>query len=532
MSTPQSLIYICSGVRLDNRYEHTIFFENKTKQDMYFLEKVVKTYRAYTYLRKSWPLQVEATMEEARTWSYLFFQNGGTGKIYYYFITQVEYKNENMVELTLELDVLQSYLFDFTLQPCFVERQHTPDDARGDYVLDEGLDCGELWDCGTYDYTAIQNLCIMVLATINPNNATTTRPTPALANMYNNVFSGLKVWAVPKAKWQAWGNQLEALSEAGFLDGIVSMWMYPQALVELGGEATWADDDICKPVASFPDGGIGINAPTDDTPFQGYVPKNNKLYTFPYNFLYVTNNAGNSAIYRYERFTNPNAPTFNLYGTVSPDGGVILAPRKYNGVEVNFDNRLVLGNYPTCAWDSDTYKMWLAQNQNQLNVAGLEGAVKVVAGIGAGVAGALTGNVAGGMGGVVSAMSGVSQIAGLVAQNKDMQVQPPQSRGAFSATANITAGKQTFSFYHKCLTSSAAKIIDGYLTMYGYKLNSLRTPSINARPAFTYVKTIGCKVVANLCSEDVTKIEAIFDRGITWWKNGDKICDYSQDNSV
>ena len=34
----------------------------------------------------------------------------------------------------------------------------------------------------------------------------------------------------------------------------------------------------------------------------GYAPRNNKLLSYPYNFLYVTNNQGNSAIYRWEFF--------------------------------------------------------------------------------------------------------------------------------------------------------------------------------------------------------------------------------------
>ena len=130
MSTPQSTIYICSGVRLDNRYEHSIYFTSSTAQQEFFAGKVVKTFSAYSYLRKSWPLQVQATMEEAKTWSYLYFYNGTGQKVYYYFITGVEYKNENTVELSLELDVIQTYMKEIRsgLLPCYVERQHTESD--------------------------------------------------------------------------------------------------------------------------------------------------------------------------------------------------------------------------------------------------------------------------------------------------------------------------------------------------------------------------------------------------------------------
>ena len=227
MSTPQSIINICSGVRLDNRYDHTIHFGSVSAQRNYFAGKVVKTFPAYSYLRKSWPIQVEATMEQAKTWSYLFFQNG-TGKYYYYFITQVEYKNDNMVELTLELDVMQTYMFDYTRLPCFVERQHVSSDGIGEHTVDEGLDVGELVSNGATNIDP-GNLCIMVMSTINPNVADGS--SPALPYMYNRVFSGVKIWAIAPTRWTEWGNKLDALNEAGQTAAIIAMWMYPMQLV-------------------------------------------------------------------------------------------------------------------------------------------------------------------------------------------------------------------------------------------------------------------------------------------------------------
>ena len=201
MSAPQSIIHICTGVRLDNRYEHSIYFEDATAQQEYFAGKVVRTFSAYSYVRKSWPLQVQATMEQARKWSYLYFKNTESGKIYYYFINQIEYKNDRMVELTLELDVIQTYLFDFEMLQCFVERQHTETDKVGEHTLDEGLDVGELMESGAENWSGLNDMCILILSTINPNYADTENPVDALGYMYDGVFSGLSVWAVDSAKW-------------------------------------------------------------------------------------------------------------------------------------------------------------------------------------------------------------------------------------------------------------------------------------------------------------------------------------------
>lgn len=537
MSAPQSVIYICSGVRLDPRYVHTVYFANQAAQVNYFASKVVKSFAAYTYLRKNWPLQVEATMEQAKTWSYLYFYNGTSGKYYYYFITQVQYKNDNTVELTLELDVLQTYLFDFSLKQCFVERQHVVNDYIGRNTIDEGLEIGELKDVKIEHWSSLTDMCILVMATFNPNYADTTTPVPALAYNYNGVFSGVKIWAVNSEHWQQWGSKLDDLSEAGFLDGIIAMWMYPKELVVLGGEDAWDSGSLCKVV-----NGVSTSKTFNFAPnlnqLDGYTPSNAKLFCYPYNMLYVTNNNGGAATYRFERFPDTEldgfSAKFSVYGCASPDGTIRISPVSYNLKDGasggNYDHGLVLGGFPSCAWDADVYKMWLAQNQNQHAYTMATGGITAVAGIGTALASAATGNVVGAVGGLAAGASGLQQISGLVAQKADMAIQPPQARGNLSSNVNVAVGRHTFSFYQKCVTYEQARVIDDYFTMYGYRINRVQTPNIHARQNWTYVKTVGCTIQANMCTEDVLKIESIFDNGITWWTDGDQIGLYSRAN--
>lgn len=534
MSAPQSTINICSGVRLNSRYEHSIYFASASAQLAYFAGKVVKSYTAYTFLRKSWPLKVEATMEQAKTWNYLYFQNSASGKVYYYFINNVEYVNDSTVELALELDVLQTYFFDYSLLTSFVERQHVEDDTVGLHTLDEGLELGEFIVNKTEDATNLNDLCILVLSSVNVNGTTEETVYNTFSYVYNNVFSGLTVYAVDmEESWQEWGDQLDTLSGLGKVDGIVSMWMYPKYLVALGGEGYWGDEQLAKVVRGVENATKTIDGRPSTV--DGYTPKNNKLLCYPYNFLYVTNNNGGGAAFRYERFANPNRLVFDLVGALSPDAGVKAYPRNYNrtdGVsEAAFDEGLSIGAYPTCSWDADTYKIWMAQNQNTHAVAAGSGALAVAAGVGTAIASAAMGNVMGAVGGLGSAVGGGMQIANLVAAQKDAEIQPPQSRGTYSANINISQDKQTFSFLYKSVRAEYAEIIDKYFTMYGYKVNKYKVPNIHAREAFTYVKTVGCHIKGNLCNEDTTKIESIFDSGITFWTSGDNVCNYAQSNN-
>lgn len=542
MSTPQSTIYICSGVRLDARYDHSIYFASAQDQREYFAGKVVKTFPAYSYLRKSWPLQVQATMEQAKTWSYLYFRNG-SGKYYYYFINQIEYKNDNMVELSLELDVIQTYLFDFTLLPSFIERQHVISDNIGEHTVDEGLDVGELTVNGTSTIDA-GKLCILVMCTINPNVTNENQVTEALPYMYNRVFSGVKIWAVNPDRWQDWGNQLSKLNEIGQIESITSMWMYPMQLVELGGESTWSDAELAKPVekaTGIADPLLTYSIPKQISKVDGYTPKNKKLLCYPYNFAYCTNNEGSHAVYRYERFDPDTVKMyFVLTGSLTPGGGVHMTPKSYDGLTNNYNAGMNLTGFPTCAWNSDIYKLWLAQNQGQQAVNLLTGGLKVAGGVGAAIAsGAMTATgvgavpgVAGVGAGLATAASGAQQIAGMLAQRHDQDIVPPQANGSFSSSVNITDNQLGFTFYYKSVTAETARILDDYFTMYGYKINRVQTPNIHARKSFTYVKTVGCNMQGDLCNEDLIRIQAIFDKGVTFWVNGDRIADYSQDNPV
>ena len=71
MSTPMTQVNICAGVRLDNRYQHTIFFASQAEQLEYFAGKVVRSFPAYSHHRRNWELKVEATVQVAQGWMIL-----------------------------------------------------------------------------------------------------------------------------------------------------------------------------------------------------------------------------------------------------------------------------------------------------------------------------------------------------------------------------------------------------------------------------------------------------------------------------
>lgn len=522
MSNPQTTIYLCSGVRLNNDYQHTIWFGSQTEQLNYFSSKVKKTLTNYTYVRKSWTLKVEATMETARTWNYLYFRNG-SGKYYFYFINNIEYINDNTVELFIEMDVMQTYLTDYHLSECFVEREHSATDEVGDNIIEEGLEVGEIDTYSVEEITDLNSMCILILSTLNLVATTEETKVTALGGMYDNVYCGMSVYACNVSDALKLSEKIVELDTWGYSECIFNIWMYPKSLVQLAPGYTWESTSLLKHVYQTTPIEYAISRNTQLK--KSYTPKNKKLLTHPYNFLYVSNNVGGCAVFKYEYFTNPETVTFRISGSISPEGATKLMPTAYKcGFMENVEEGLSGAPYPCCAWNSDTYKLWLAQNQNAQKMGYVSSGVSMVGG----VISMATGNVIGGAGMVVG---GMVNIANTIAQKKDMEVQPPQAKGNHSGSVNLANGFPLFTIYRKCIDTERAKIIDDFFTMFGYKTLRVKVPNRKVRESFTYTKTQNCHATGNLCTDDLRKIESIYNNGVTFWVNGDSIGNYTLSNN-
>lgn len=527
MSTPATTIYVCSGVLLTNDYLHTIWFDDSSAQLAYFQSKAVKTFTNYSYVRKSWSLKVESTLEQARSWNYLFFRNG-TGKWYYYFITNVEYVNDHTVELFLEMDVMQTYLHEYTLHKCFVEREHSATDGVGDNILEEGLEVGE-YITNEKTNVDMQELCVVVLSTVDLTKLTaqSTETIPAVGAMYDGVYSGLHAYSYPvgdEVSVNSFGLTFRYLDNLGASDAIIAMWMYPKNLLNTNDVEGSLFNDVtgCGTLSYL----IERNSSVD-----GYTPRNKKLLTYPYNFMYVSNNAGGGATYHYEKFGDPSTCQLRIAGCLSPEGSTKLYPISYKDVIVNYDEGIIGASYPTCAWNQDVYKLWLAQNQNKQNVQMLTAGASIVGGTAMLLGGIATGG-ASALAGAGMLAGGVSSVANMLAERADREIQPPQSKGSYSAGLNVATEHQTFTIMKKSVDAYHAKILDQFFDLYGYKTHLVKVPNRKVRKNWTYTKTIGCHVSGNLCNEDLRKIQSIYDNGVTFWVNGDSIGDYGLSNTT
>ena len=142
---PNSTVFILSGIPINKNYQHTIYFDDANAQYNYFKKHVKKTFTGVSYQRekRGW-MRVECSADELYNCNYIMYQNTAyNNKWFYAFIDSVEFVNNVTCEVTFTLDVMQTWFFDYTLQACFVDREHVADDTIFTHTVPENIGYGE-----------------------------------------------------------------------------------------------------------------------------------------------------------------------------------------------------------------------------------------------------------------------------------------------------------------------------------------------------------------------------------------------------
>lgn len=146
---PNTDIILLRNVPLDNTYTDTLYFSNATEQFNHFYYTSTyakKVFANNTYQRiNSGVMRLEVSADEIYNYNYMMFRNTNYGsKWFYAFITSVEYHNNAVAEIRYEIDVMQTYFFDYELEQCYVDRETSATDNVGENILDEPIELGPI----------------------------------------------------------------------------------------------------------------------------------------------------------------------------------------------------------------------------------------------------------------------------------------------------------------------------------------------------------------------------------------------------
>lgn len=609
-------------------------------------------------------IRVPVAFKRARQYNYVAFINadyGYEGKWYYAFVDYAEYLNNNVTLLHISLDYMQTYLLDFDVLPSLVEREHTKTDKYGEHIVPEGLEIGDpilnhsLRRIGSstpinpngYIPTHFMDKFGYVVFTVKDVKkwSESESSSPSLDDFkggttINNITYPYQVLICPDAE-----GLVDCLFAANFhssADAVVAVFTYPLSLIDWEHCVHFLENRravvprLCACGVLYDDKTLGYTVtkspkttesisfqyirhigqqPTtvnvrdalyvplareETTGIDGYVPFNNKLYSAPFSYFEISDNAGHCCVIRQELFSPTANLVFQVFGNLGANPTVMLAPLNYRklykqGEDLpDYESGLVSTDiFDIIPWTTDRYQQWLVANGGKLALAVAGGAISMVNP----VLGATIGSVAistmdtsgqreqsvqvqnRGAGGrfasgthtetqmtdipsshinttkrvrtgkVEAAMgvaSGLVSTASVLADIGAHATLPLQVNGQINNGSLNTSVKDSHlaDFFIRLYTvrNDYAKRIDNFFSRYGYAVNEFKIPNVFdnvdgvPRPRWNYVKTTDVKVVAKtdhyFDADAEENIEAIINRGITFWNPSVTIGDYTQTAAV
>lgn len=527
--TPSSHLKLLKcEIEIDNKNQLT--FANAIAQYNYFNSLNKLEVDNFTYLRKDNVIRYNAHIDSIIQYNYVMYQNTNySNKWFYAFITKMEYVSDTLTFIYIKEDPFQTWQFDLTYKRCFVEREHTNDDGIGKNTIDEGLELGEFVANSQVVYNNFNTKATCIGYTKKPSGT-------FYYSYMGTLFSGVEYQAF---QMNSEGNDLlknflDSMVSNGLADNIVAIFQIPEAFVPIAtGSNNWmsyifgSDNNslIHSYIYTFVRGGS----------IDGYTPKNNKLLVSPYNYLMVDNGAGNFATYQYELFQDSPNISFTIRGIVCPGCSITLIPHNYKLKKAatdpenyqNYAEQLNMGKLGICAWTTDAYTNWLAQNSFNIDSSNLISIGSILVG------GAMVASGAGAIAGGGMIAGGIGGIYNNVKQEHQAHFLPNNLQGNLNGGDIMSAiSKVNYTFYNMSVKAERARCIDEYFSMFGYKTSRVKVPNITGRSNWNYVKTIDANIEGYIPQESLQEIKDMFNTGVTFWHTTQYFLDYSRTNSI
>ena len=287
---PNSQVQFFSDIGISQNYDTALYFSSNNEKDAYFnnLDKIA-SFSKVSYSRSNkGVIRLEANILALYDAGYMRFKNKSfENKWFYAFVDSVEYINNTTVEIKFTIDVLTTWMGTFKLGQCFVERQHTTSDGIGENIADEGLNLGDYVVEGFHDYTYDLTSNVIVFVESSESGGTG-------GGVTGGIYNGCQLKYFPSAEKA--NEHINELIDANKIDNVIKIYMVPAIY--------YTPNTTGNPIEHY---NQRIDNAKPYTSLDGYIPKNKKLFTYPYKYCEVTNSEGDRKDFKYEYFnTVPN----------------------------------------------------------------------------------------------------------------------------------------------------------------------------------------------------------------------------------
>ena len=505
---PQGVIELCKGVPLSPDYRDVMYCQGESQAYSFISSYITTRFTNESYTRgENGTLRIASIATAIIDCNYLVFQNvmtGGESKRFFAFITSVNYINNRCTEIEYIIDDFMTWFPALVLGECFVEREIPATDELYEHLVDENLEVGD-YVIGQEQRYNLNQLAIVMLTSTDTRGEyfnedkvgeQSTRPS-YVHKRVNGIETALYHWFYSYAELEQFYHDVNEFNYNGQAENVINILIVPGFILNNAIDS-YSNETVTMQDHSFDE-------------FQGYTPKNKKLYSYPYCQLIVSNNSGQTKTYKWEDFYSP-VPVFQINGVLYSTPAVTCFPESYKGIKPNFDECITINNFPPMPWINDAYQAYQAQNRAANASALLIGTAKMAAGAEIAATGV------GAFAGIGLTISGFAQVAATMAKIKDAEALPVSVPGLLQADSiNLVLERVQFNFYGMTIKKEMAEAIDDYFSAYGYACHKVKRPDINSRPYWNYVKTSGCILLGSAPAEAKRNIINAMDNGVRFW---------------
>lgn len=506
-------VIIAKNIKLDKDYNDVLTYSESDMLNLVIQNKIAESSNCSFIKVGENTIDTPFSYGDSLKSNYMALQNPNySNKWFFCFVNKVEYLNKLTTRIYYTVDEFSTWYDYWIKEDCLVIREHVNDDTVGVHTLQEDVELGDYIVNERFRGRSFKDNDCVVLGTVldlstapklAPNNPYSFKSGTQLGGVYGGVtyytFSDIAILDIYLASIMLQGQQ----------DGIISIFMSDGDLFSKTAVYTDTNFTVYKINDSVnhtvtPWEVTGTDAPTKPTEIDGYTPKNKKLLTYPFVFLYADNNCGSSATYKYELFEDrqDNKILFNFYSVVCPGMDMKLVPLSYKGQNDAYNEGIVLGKFPVCSWLNDTYINQLTQQ-------------------------------------CINNTDPTALIDYFMTPYKFYPTKPPQLVGN-SNNGNVAYASNhiTVDLYAMSIKREFAIYIDNYLSKYGYKVNRIKSPNLTGRSNYNYLligekENIGYHTSSTYVpAESMEIINNIFRRGVTLWHNHANLGDYSVTNNI
>ena len=414
------------NVPWNNDYRDVPVFANRGALDSY-IDGLGSNVRIgeMSYARPGNPIRLPIPLARAMKYNYLRAQNpaqhvsGDENTSWYYFITSVEHLSPGTTQITVQLDVMQSFLYDTNLRfgRSYIDAGHiglcNVNDmflhGRGFLTTPEGFDLGNEYQVDqviqqndgsirtNVDISAgasqANQLQVIIMSTVDLNESGGDESNPELKTAkgvltQGGLPHGCDIYVCKSVL--DYKNFLATNSSKPWVtQGIIGVWLFPSAYrIPVGELASGNASQYMQHMTNVAPTPVVRNHRSNwRNSWTGRYPRYahlKKLLTYPYSFWELTTNTGQPVILKPECWQNNNLEIAAIPNWTPPDMRVTYIPVHYNSGDDNgtvkwpptsgwaiydgegLDMATSITNFPTFSVVNNSYMSFLAANKNSI----------------------------------------------------------------------------------------------------------------------------------------------------------------------